>query len=89
MITPIEGGILRSFRGGKLTEKLMQDDMLGDDEVMSSVRSRFVNDETDAATIRKAFYDGGEGGAQEGDAAYGDFEDLETGETFGNVEKGG
>jgi len=66
-----------------------QDDMLGDDDVMSSVRSRFVNDETDAATIRKAFYDGNEGGAHDGDAAYGDFEDLETGETFGNVEKGG
>ncbi|KAJ1480647.1 hypothetical protein T484DRAFT_1626822 [Baffinella frigidus] len=45
----------------------------------------FVNDDTDAATVRKAFYAGeGEGeGKEGGELAYGDFEDMETGEMFG------
>jgi hypothetical protein len=54
--------------------------------VLAAVRSKFVNDETDAATIKAAFYagGGGSGGGEEdgGDVAYGDFEDLETGEVF-------
>jgi len=53
---------------------------------IAAVRKKFVNDETDAATIKAAFYQGGDGGGgkdEDGaDVAYGDFEDLETGEVF-------
>ena len=52
---------------------------------VAAVRHKFVNDETDAATVKAAFYAGGSaGGGDEdgGEVAYGDFEDLETGEVF-------
>ena len=50
---------------------------------LTAVRKKFVNDETDAATVKAAFYKGeGAADAEGGDVAYGDFEDLETGEVF-------
>jgi hypothetical protein len=52
-------------------------DAWADDALIASVRARFVNDETDMATIKKAFYE--EGNKGDGEATYGDFEDLETG----------
>jgi hypothetical protein len=48
---------------------------------LAEVRGRFVNDETDAAVVKQAFYSGDADSAG-GEAAYGDFEDVETGEVF-------
>merc|ERR1719197_1366032 len=54
-------------------------------DAIAAIRRKFVNDETDAATIKAAFYKGDEPGSGDADGAeiaYGDFEDLETGEVF-------
>eukprot|EP00960_Hanusia_phi_P051725 760971-Hanusia_phi.AAC.1 len=52
-----------------------------DPKNIKEIRRKFVNDETDAATVKEAFYKE-EGEKEDGDVAYGDFEDLETGEVF-------
>ena len=80
---PAQPGRYRRARRGRQVA-LDAEELAAWDEpgALAEVRGRFVNDETDAAVVKQAFYSG-DADAAGGEAAYGDFEDVETGEVFG------